>query len=137
MNDNRAIEQNDLGALTDDQQSKLNLFKVTNLNVDLFNSSGKLAPDISPFFASVPYLTGLPALPYFTYLGICPVFVLYTNEMSRLSLLFTISFLWIFNFRLHVWENSNLVIKISSADLEVQLVQLNHCDGVYITEKPY
>ena len=37
MNDNRAIEKNDLGALTDDQQSKLNLFKVTNLNVvDLF-----------------------------------------------------------------------------------------------------
>jgi len=28
MNDNRAIEQNDLGALTDDQQSKLNLFKI-------------------------------------------------------------------------------------------------------------
>ena len=36
MNDKRAIEQNDLGALTDDQQSKLNLFKVICFNVILF-----------------------------------------------------------------------------------------------------
>lgn len=28
MNDRRAIEKNDVGALTDDQQSKLNSFKV-------------------------------------------------------------------------------------------------------------
>jgi len=32
MNDSRAIENNDLGALTDDQQSKLNSFKVKLVN---------------------------------------------------------------------------------------------------------
>ena len=35
MNDNRAIEHNDLGALTNNQQSKLNLFKVRYLSIAL------------------------------------------------------------------------------------------------------
>ena len=31
----------------------------------------------------------------------------------------------------YVKVESQNVLKLSSADLEVQLVQLNHCDGVY------